>query len=163
MLGDERPVAGRRPTAGSREPENSRTEVSLRGPTYRENSHADHTWHSPSRQTACFQAPEAPPVWVRSHRPLHFSLSGVSLRCPRTRASLLSSSHSLDAVFWRPSVHSRLIDSVDRPVGRARALWSLRSATDPVAACHECLLTEASCRLLGSFRRQRSGPAPIQQ
>jgi hypothetical protein len=31
-----------------------------------------------------------------SHRPLHFS-SGVSLRCPRTRSSFLSSSHSFDA------------------------------------------------------------------
>jgi hypothetical protein len=32
-----------------------------------------------------------------SHRPLHFSLPGVSLRCSRMRASLLSGSHSLDA------------------------------------------------------------------
>ena len=34
-----------------------------------------------------------------SHRPLHFSLPGVSLRCPRTRLGLSSSSHSLVG-FW---------------------------------------------------------------
>jgi hypothetical protein len=39
--------------------------VSLRGPTYRENSHANHTWDSPSRQSACFRVPEPRPAWVR--------------------------------------------------------------------------------------------------
>jgi hypothetical protein len=28
--------------------------VALRGLTYRENSHANHTWHPHSHQTACF-------------------------------------------------------------------------------------------------------------
>jgi hypothetical protein len=45
--------------------------VALRGPTYRENSHANHTWHQHSHQTACLKGSEASPVWVRSHRPLH--------------------------------------------------------------------------------------------
>jgi hypothetical protein len=48
--------------------------VALRGPTYRENSHANHTWHSPSQQSAYFQAPEAPAVWVRFPSPAPFFL-----------------------------------------------------------------------------------------
>ena len=43
--------------------------VALRCPTYRENSHANHTWHPPSRQTACFQVPEATSLWVRFPSP----------------------------------------------------------------------------------------------
>jgi hypothetical protein len=39
--------------------------VSLRGPKYRENSHANHTWHLSLRKTACFLHSEWPPVWVR--------------------------------------------------------------------------------------------------
>ena len=39
--------------------------VALRCPTYRENSHANHTWHRHSRQSDCFQAPGALPAWVR--------------------------------------------------------------------------------------------------
>ena len=35
------------------------------------------------------------PVGFDSYRPLHFSLSGVSLRCRRTRLSLLPRSHSV--------------------------------------------------------------------
>ena len=37
--------------------------VALR-PTYRENSHADHTWRQHSHQTASFKVLEAPPVWT---------------------------------------------------------------------------------------------------
>jgi hypothetical protein len=37
------------------------------------------------------------PCGFDSHRPLHFSLPGVSLRCPRTRLSLSPGSHSLNA------------------------------------------------------------------
>jgi hypothetical protein len=43
--------------------------VALRGPTYRENSHANHTWHPQSHQTACSKASEAPPEWVRFPSP----------------------------------------------------------------------------------------------
>jgi hypothetical protein len=38
--------------------------VALRGPTYRENSHANHTWYPQSGQTACFKDSEAPSLWV---------------------------------------------------------------------------------------------------
>ena len=38
--------------------------LALRGPTYRENSHANHTWHQHSHQIACFKDSEALPVWV---------------------------------------------------------------------------------------------------
>src|ERR1700732_4073193 len=55
--------------------------VALPGPTYRENSHANHTWDSPSRQSACFSAPEAPPVWVRFPSPA--PLQDYVLPCPR--------------------------------------------------------------------------------
>jgi len=43
--------------------------VALRGPTYHENSHANHTWHPQSHQTACSTDSEAPPVWVRFPSP----------------------------------------------------------------------------------------------
>jgi hypothetical protein len=59
-----------------------------------------------------------------SHRPLHFSLSGVLLRCLRTRLSSSSSSHSLDAA----TVH--LIECVDRLLGRARSRWPHPSVID---------------------------------
>ena len=43
--------------------------VALRGPTYRENSHANHTWRQHSHKTACFVDSEAPSVWVRFPSP----------------------------------------------------------------------------------------------
>jgi hypothetical protein len=56
--------------------------VAFRCPTYREISHASHTWHQGSRETACFLVPAARlPCGFDSHRPLHSSLPGVSLRC----------------------------------------------------------------------------------
>jgi hypothetical protein len=42
---------------------------SLTWPTYRENSHANHTRDSPSRKTTCFPAPESSPVWDRFPSP----------------------------------------------------------------------------------------------
>jgi hypothetical protein len=44
----------------------------LRDPTYRENSHANHTWHRHSYQSRCFRGSEAPPVWVRFPSPAPF-------------------------------------------------------------------------------------------
>jgi Phage integrase, N-terminal SAM-like domain len=49
--------------------------AALRGPTYRHNSHAHHTWDSSSHQIACFQAPEGRPCGFDSYRPLHFPAS----------------------------------------------------------------------------------------
>src|SRR5450631_2340144 len=43
--------------------------VALLGPTYRKNSHANHTCHQHSHETACFLAPEAPSLWVRFPSP----------------------------------------------------------------------------------------------
>ena len=48
--------------------------VALGGPTYRENSHANHTWRKYSHQTACFKGSEAPPPWVRFPSPAPFSV-----------------------------------------------------------------------------------------
>ena len=71
--------------------------VALRCPTYRENSHANHTWHPPSHQTACFKGSEAParvgsiPIARSTFR---------CLACPCVvlgRAWAPSSSHSFDA------------------------------------------------------------------
>jgi hypothetical protein len=56
------------------------------------------------------------PCGFDSHRSLHFSLSGVSLRYPRTRLSLSPSSQSLHAASTIP-----LIECVDRPLGRVRS------------------------------------------
>jgi hypothetical protein len=38
-------------------------------PTYRENSHANHTWNPQLRQTTYFKDSEAMPVWVRFPSP----------------------------------------------------------------------------------------------
>src|SRR5580698_68203 len=43
--------------------------VASRCPTYRENSHANHTWHPHSHQTACFKGSAAPSLWVRFPSP----------------------------------------------------------------------------------------------
>lgn len=48
--------------------------LALRGPTYRENSHANHTRHPPSHKTACFQGSELPSPWLRF--PIARSISG---------------------------------------------------------------------------------------
>jgi hypothetical protein len=66
------------------------------------------------------------PCGFDSHRPLHFSLSGVSLRCPRTQLSFSPSSHSLDAAATVP-----LTECVDRPLGRVRSRWSHPTVIDP--------------------------------
>ena len=50
-------------------PRTLHTDVSLRGPTYRQNSPAIHTWNPQSHQTACFKGSDAPPVWVRFPSP----------------------------------------------------------------------------------------------
>jgi hypothetical protein len=48
--------------------------AALRCPTYRENSHANHTWHQNPQETACFIVPAVPSPWVRfpSPAPLPF-------------------------------------------------------------------------------------------
>ncbi len=46
--------------------------VAVHGPTYRENSHANHTWSPPSRQSVCFSARNVPSVWVRFPSPAPF-------------------------------------------------------------------------------------------
>src|SRR5229473_1809574 len=71
------------------------------------------------------------PCGFDSHRPLHFSLSGVSLRCLRTRLSLSPSSHSLDAATTVP-----LIECVDRPLGRVPSRWSHPCVIDPFRTIH---------------------------
>jgi hypothetical protein len=65
-------LADRRPTTERLEPGISHIGVSLRSPAYRENSHANHTWHPPSHKTACFHALDRCPCGFDSHRPLHF-------------------------------------------------------------------------------------------
>jgi hypothetical protein len=69
------------------------------------------------------------PCGFDSHRPLHFSFPGVSLRCPSTRLSLWPSSHSLDAATTVP-----LIECVDRPLGRVRSRWFHPSVIDALQA-----------------------------
>jgi hypothetical protein len=71
--------------------------VALRGPTYRENSHANHTWCWHSRQTACFKGPEPPSLWVRfpSPAPLCHLMAGSEHR----RLRVLVSAKSCAAFF----------------------------------------------------------------
>jgi hypothetical protein len=66
------------------------------------------------------------PYGFDSHRPLQFSLSGVSLRCPRARPSSSSSSHSLDV-----DTASSLFQSADRPLDQVRSQWSHPAAIGP--------------------------------
>src|SRR5216684_6845105 len=89
------------------------------------------------------------PCGFDSHRPLHFSLPGVSLRCPRTRLSLSPSSHSLDAATTVP-----LIEYVDRPLDRARSLLSHSSIIDPLlVGANVCFLVpNRSCERIFSHR-----------
>jgi hypothetical protein len=47
--------------------------VALRCPTYRENSHANHTWNPQLHQTTYFEGSEAMPVWVRFPSPAPLS------------------------------------------------------------------------------------------
>jgi hypothetical protein len=91
-------LAGQRPTAGRHEPGIWPTDVSLRGPTYHENSHAHLTWDLPSRLTACFPALEALPAWVRFPSPAPFfwlTLAYVVLGRARAKLSVptVSSRH----------------------------------------------------------------------
>src|SRR6266403_4401738 len=64
------------------------------------------------------------PCGFDSHRPLHFSLPDVSLRCPRRRLSLSPSSHSLDSAATVP-----LIECVEVSAG-ARILVPSLPACD---------------------------------
>jgi hypothetical protein len=60
-----------------------------------------------------FKVGKRAPCEFDSHRPLHFSLSCVSLRCPRTRLSLSPSSHSLDATTTVPLIDASIGPSVE--------------------------------------------------
>jgi hypothetical protein len=66
------------------------------------------------------------PCGFDSHRPLHFSLSGVVLCCPRTRPRVSPSCHSLD---MGATVH--LIERLEPRLGRSRFRWARRSVIDP--------------------------------
>jgi hypothetical protein len=102
--------------------------VALRGPTYRENSHANHTWHPQSHEIHCFEGSEEMPVWVRFPSPAPLFVVCVSLRCPRVRLSVSPSSHSLDAAT---SSLDRMRRSALR---RVRSRWS-HPSVDPNQPC----------------------------
>jgi hypothetical protein len=76
-------------------------QVALRGPTYRENSHANHTWHPKSHQTACFKDAEALAVWVRFPSP-----APLLRQCDATQGApddrQLSGSQTMWLVIPRP-------------------------------------------------------------
>src|ERR1700677_5303788 len=59
--------------------------VALRCPTYREKSHANHTWHLRSHETACFLVPAAPSPWVRFPSPA--PLPAIAGECQPTRSA----------------------------------------------------------------------------
>jgi hypothetical protein len=80
--------------------------VSLRCPTYRENSHANHTWNPASRQTACFKGSEAPSPWVRFPSPAPLFCVGL---CPRRGTRAVLRFQSLEA----PQLQSLASDSED--------------------------------------------------
>jgi hypothetical protein len=95
------------------------------------------------------------PCGFDSHRPLHFSLSGVSLRCPRTRLSLSPCSHSLDAAttgLQRVNVR-QLLD---------RFRQSARGSSSIVVASCVCHRPRGNRERTSAFRTRarRSGGAP---
>jgi hypothetical protein len=51
--------------------------VAVRGPTYRENSHANHTWNRNRTKPLVLKAWKRRPCGFDSHRPLHFQASSV--------------------------------------------------------------------------------------
>ena len=73
--------------------------VALRGPTYRENSHANHTWHPPSHKTACFQGSGLPSPWVRFPSPAPSSRHCWPI--PANDLQLAMPSNKLADVSWR--------------------------------------------------------------
>jgi hypothetical protein len=99
--------------------------VALDSPTYRENSHANHTWDSPSLQTLCFQGPEGPPA-LNSHAPLVAreiagGWTALALTCPLNSATpwpsplMTADRRALCAAFglqaltaWKPDARSTL-------------------------------------------------------
>jgi hypothetical protein len=122
-----------------------RSDLRLKGSSMATRTSIIPTWSCVAPQTAKMHTPITLGIRIRtkllvlksrkhrprgfdSHRPLHFSLSGVLLRCLRTRLSSSSSSHSLDAA----TVH--LIECVDRLLGRARSRWPHPSVIDPLPA-----------------------------
>ena len=57
--------------------------AALRCPTYRENSHANHTWHQHPQETACFIVPAVPSPWVRFPSPAPFFVAWRVPALPR--------------------------------------------------------------------------------
>jgi hypothetical protein len=57
-------------------------------------------------ESLVLKARQRRPCGFDSHRPLHISLPGVPLHCPRTRVGLSPSSHSLDGATTVPSHQS---------------------------------------------------------
>src|SRR5216684_1513199 len=76
------------------------------------------------------------PCGFDSHRPLHFSLPGVSLRCPRTRLSASPSSHSLD---MGATVH--LIECFDPRLGPRSFSMVSSGRHRPEGATHDLPLS----------------------
>jgi hypothetical protein len=81
--------------------------VALRDPTYREKSHANHTWHPHSHQTTCFKDSEALPVWVRFPSPAPLLRQRQATQGDRIRVNTLIRWESLGkaptegrAVLW---------------------------------------------------------------
>src|SRR6266404_78802 len=128
--------------------------IALRGPTYRENSHANHTWHLQSQQTSCFKGSEAPPVWVRFPSPAPLPGNARPRRATRLGQGIapMGKSWEIDAegaaVSWPhvsphcPEVHTynhtqqftenKLCDSHAALVARAIAVgWTRPSADGP--------------------------------
>jgi hypothetical protein len=106
------------------EPGISQPYLALRGPTYRENSHANHTWPQHSDQTACFKTRKCRP-WVRFPSPaplfdvwrvpaLPWDATWLSAQFPQSRRD-----------------YNRSFDRMRRSVSAPRSRSSHPSVTDP--------------------------------
>jgi hypothetical protein len=88
--------------------------AALRCPTYRENSHANHTWHPPSRQIACFEGSEEMPVWVRFPSPAPLFVVWRVPVLSWDAAKLITQFPQSRRGYYRS------FDRVDRSLGRVR-------------------------------------------
>ena len=151
-------VAGRRPTTerlkgsspGRRLP--MYPYVALRGLTYRENSHTNHTWHSPSQQSAFFPAPDAPLCGFDSHRPLHFqpALANAGQVSFFPRISQKAGGRWLALAMFSHAVLSRLPGSTPLPTVTRVSFGAAWSAVFSLRQGLTRFLDLGSSRLVGA-------------
>jgi hypothetical protein len=132
--------------------------VALRCPTYRENSHANHTWHQGLHETACFLVPAAPSPWVRfpspaplfvgSHWPTYTAVASAACTVFRLRRYGAAKPHSRnlrktplpDSMYRNCNAQELFVSSAkSRTIPPLRVSEKLRADAESVLAPGETL------------------------